>query len=180
MIRPTILIGVIASALTTASGCAPTIVSVSEPPIQISINPHFHAQFEPLDQGQDSFVAFRLTVTNETTEPLEIDWNQTRYLFNGNPNGIFVFKDIDPEAVKSRTIAPDTIPPQGILTRTIAPQKLMIDAPLADHQKPGQSAFSGGPIPVGQSGIFLVVKQGDTNITETLTVDITRIEGTNE
>lgn len=165
---------------TATSGCAPGILSASDPPIQIAINPHFHAQFEPLRQGHDSFVAFRLTVTNETAEPLQIDWSQTRYLYNGVANGLFLFAGLAPEAAETQAVPLDTIPPQGILTKVIAPQKLVADPLVRDSIKSRRSVFTGGPVPPGRSGIFLVVKRNDANITETLTVDITRSDGESE
>ena len=77
----TIIIGLTISLI---AGCAPVMVSKSDPAIQIVSNPNFEVQFEPLNQGLKSFVAFRLTVTNKTDNQLQIDWNKTRYIYNGH------------------------------------------------------------------------------------------------
>ena len=114
------------------AGCAPVLVSVSDPAIQFAANPYFEVQFEPLKQGLRSFVVFRLIVTNKTKTQLQIDWNKTRYLFNGSPHGLYVFRGIDPETIKYRTIAPDIISPQDVFTKIIAPQKLMAYVPIRD------------------------------------------------
>jgi hypothetical protein len=159
-------------------GCAPVMVSVSDPAIQVATNPNIEVQFEPLKQGYRSFVAFRLTVENKTKNQLQIDWNKTRYLFNGRQHGLYVFRGIDPEAIKQQTITLDIISPQDVFTKTIAPQKLIAYVPIKDRHKlaVGESAFSGGPVPIGQSGILLVVRKDGEEIKERLTVDITEVE----
>lgn len=178
MEREIILTVVIGFAISVGNGCAPVTVSVSDPAIQVAANSYYEAQFEPLKQGYRSFVAFRLTVTNKTGKELQIDWNKTRYLFNGKPHGLYVFRGIEPEAIKYRTIAPDIIPPREVFTKIIAPQKLIAYATIREQHKlgPGESALSGGPIPAGKSGIRLVVKLNGEEIGERLTVDIAEVE----
>jgi hypothetical protein len=170
-----ILIGVVFSIFT---GCAPVMVSVSNPSVRTATNPYYEVKFEPLKQGLRSFVVFELTVTNKTDVELEIDWNQTRYLYNGRPNGLFVFRGIEPGAAQSRTIPTDVISPQDTFTRIIAPHKLLAYAPFREQlkQDPDEPAFSGGPIPAGESGILLVVKRKDQVIKEKLAVKITKVE----
>jgi len=171
----TIIIGLTISLI---AGCAPVMVSKSEPAIQIVSNPNFEVQFEPLKQGFNSFVAFRLTVKNKTNNQLEIDWNKTRYLYSGRQRGIYVFRGINPESIKQQTIAPDIVAPQAVFTKVIAPQKLIAYVPMKDQDKLAvdESAFSGGPVPTGQSGILLVVRKDGEDIKERLTVDITEVE----
>ena len=170
----TIIIGLMISLIT---GCAPVMVSKSDPAVQSSTNPYFDVQFEPLKQGFKSFVAFRLTVTNKTNNQLQIDWNKTRYIYNGSQRGIYVFRGIDPEAIKQQTIAPDIVAPQAVFTKVIAPQKLIAYVPMKDQDKlaVGESAFSGGPVPTGQSGILLVIRKDGEEVRERLTVNITEI-----
>lgn len=169
---------VIGFTISMGAGCAPVLVSVSDPAIQTATNPYFEVQFEPLKQGLPSFVVFRLTVTNKTKNQLQIDWNTTRYLFNGSPNGLYVFRGIDPEAIKNLTIPPDIISPQQVFTKIIAPQKLMAYVPFRDQHKLalGESAFSGGPIPAGESGILLVVRLNGEETKERITVNINDME----
>ena len=178
MEREIIFAVVIGLAISICAGCAPVLVSVSDPAIQIATNPYYEVQIEPLKQGFRSFVVFRLTVTNKTKTQLQIDWNKTRYLFNGRPYGLYVFRGIEPEAIKAQTIAPDIIAPQDVFTKVIAPQKLIAYVPLRERHKLGldESAFSGGPIPAGESGILLVVRMNGEEIRERLTVAITEVE----
>lgn len=159
-------------------GCAPVMVSVSDPAIQTASNLYYEAQLEPLKQGIRSFVVFRLTVANKTETELQIDWNKTRYLFNGKPHGLYVFRGIEPEAIKYRTIAPDIISPRDTFTRIIAPQELLAYAPFREQHtlSPDESAISGGPIPAGENGILLVVKKSGEEITGKLVVRISDVE----
>jgi hypothetical protein len=89
-----------------------------------------------------------------------------------------VFRGIEPGATKNRTIAPDIISPRDTFSRIIAPHKFLAYAPFREQLKrdPDEPAFSGGPIPAGESGIFLVVKRKDQVIKEKLTVKITEVE----
>jgi hypothetical protein len=89
-----------------AGGCVPTMVSVSTPDIRNVENDYFSAQLEPLSQGKNYFDRFRLAVTNKTSRDLEIDWNQTRYLYNGHDGGVFVFAGIAAVDLKNATIPP--------------------------------------------------------------------------
>ena len=178
MRRETFLAISIGLIITVGNGCAPVMVSVSDPTIQTATNSYFEAKYKPLKQGLRSYIAFELTVTNKTDAELQIDWNETRYLYNGRPNGLYVFRGIEPGAIKNRTIAPDIISPQDTFARIIAPRKFLAYAPFREQLKlgPDEYAFSGGPIPAGGSGILLVVRVRDKEIKETLTVKITEVE----
>ncbi len=171
----TIAVGFIVS---MSIGCAPIMVSVSDPAIQTASNPCYEAQFEPLKQGGRSFVVFRLTVTNRTETELQIDWNTTRYLFDGRPYGAYVFRGIEPETIKNRTIAPDIILPRDTFTRIIAPQALLAYVPFREQHtlSPDESAISGGPIPAGENGVLLIVRKNGEEIAEKLVVRITDVE----
>jgi len=161
--------------LTIATGCAPTFISISTPEIQIIENSHYTAQFEPLAEGKNYFDGFRLKVMNKTGKDLEIDWNKTRYLYNGRDIGVFVFKGIKPENIKSLTIPSDIIPAGQSFTKDITPLKLLAREPVT-----GKGAKAGkitsGPIPTGESGIFLFIRQNGNTIKEKMTVKITEKE----
>jgi hypothetical protein len=77
------------------SGCAPTRTWISSPEFQSADNATYSARFTPL-RGSGQFIAeFRLEVKNKTRQPLEIDWNSTRYLYNQGPSGRFAFEGIN-------------------------------------------------------------------------------------
>jgi hypothetical protein len=158
--------------LTIATGCAPTLISISTPEIQTVENSYYTTQFEPLAEDKNYFDSFRLKVVNKTRKDLEIDWNKTRYIYNGRDIGVFVFKGIKPENIKSLTIPPDTIPAGQSFTKDISPFKLLAREPLT-----GKGAKAGkittGPIPNGENGIFLFIRQNGNTIKEKMAVKIT-------
>jgi len=157
---------------TITAGCAPTLVSISTPQIQTVENSYYTAQFEPLAEGKNYFDGFRLKVVNKTGKDLEIDWNKTRYIYNGRDIGVFVFKGIQPENIKNSTIPPDTISAGQSFTKDISPLKLLAREPLT-----GKGAKAGkitsGPIPTGKNGIFLFIRQNGNTIKEKIAVNIT-------
>jgi len=158
--------------LTLATGCAPTLISISTPEIQTVENSYYSAQFEPLSEGKNFFDVFRLSITNKTSNELQIDWNKTRYLYNGRDLGIFVFRGIQPKDIKNLTISPDIIPAGQSFSKEITPLKILAREPLIGKGKqPGK--ISPGPIPNGNNGILLFIRQNDNQIKENITVNIT-------
>jgi hypothetical protein len=153
-------------------GCAPTLVSISTPNIQTADNSYYSAQFEPLSEGKSFFDAFRLSINNKTSNDLQIDWNNTRYLYNGRDLGIFVFKGIQPKDIKNLTIPLDIIPSGHTFSKEISPLKLIAREPLSRKGRDaGKITF--GLIPNGESGILLFIRQNDTPIKEKMAVKIT-------
>lgn len=158
--------------LTIATGCTPTLISVSNPEIQSFENSYYTAHFEPLAEGKNFFDAFRLKVINLTPKDLEIDWNKTRYLYNGRDLGIFAFSGIQPKDIKNLTIPPDIIPAGHSFSKEISPLKLLAREPLTGKgTKAGK--ITSGPIPNGESGILLFIRQNGNQIKEKITVNIT-------
>ena len=158
--------------LTIATGCAPTLVSISTPEIQTIENSHYTAQLEPLAEGKNYFAGFRLKVMNKTGKDLEIDWNKTRYLYNGRDIGVFAFSGIQPGDIKNLTIPPDIIPAGHSFSKEITPLKLLAREPLTGKSNQAGKITS-GPIPNGKNGIFLFIRQNGNQIKEKMTVNIT-------
>jgi len=158
--------------LAMTTGCAPTLVSISTPEIQAVENSYYSARFEPLSDGNNFFEGFRLSISNKTSKDLQIDWNKTRYLYNGRDLGPFVFKGIEPKDIKNLTIPPDTIPAEHSFSKEITPLKLLAREPLTGRGRLAGKITS-GPIPNGKSGILLFIRQNDNQIKENLTVNIT-------
>jgi hypothetical protein len=158
--------------LTLSTGCAPTLISISTPEIQTVENSYYSAQFEPLSEGKNFFDVFRLSITNKTSNDLQIDWNKTRYLYNGRDLGIFVFKGIQPKDIKNLTIPPDIIPAGHSFSKVITPLKLLAREPISGKSNQAGKITS-GPIPNGKNGIFLFIRQNNSQVKENLTVNIT-------
>lgn len=159
-----------------ATACAPAKKEiknwVSVPAVQTAENASVRVRFEPLKRDKRFFVSFQLVVDNKTDQALTLDWNQTQYLRNGKPYGPFAFRGIDPESIK-KAIPPDTIGPGQTFSREIFPVNLVAFTPMREEvmDREGKGLFP-GPIPAGQNGIRLVLKQGRKDIVETLTADI--------
>ena len=155
--------------VTILMGCATTTKDWVSKPASLKVeSSHFRATMEPEKKGNKTFVAFRLVLENRTDKPLEIDWNQTRYLLNGKPNGIFWFRGIDPRTIKGN-IPPDIIPGGSRFEKMIFPVKLVAFAPVQDDTlRDGGPGIFPGPMPEGENGISLVVNQGGNKITEKL------------
>ena len=156
------------------SGCAtPSKNWTSTPALQTVRNPFFQAEFEPLKKEKPFYILFRLHVTNLTDKNLVIDWNKTRYLLDGKNNGGFVFNGIDPQAMKTATIPPDTIPGGGAFSKEIAPYKMLAMAPFRDQSvAAGKTRISPGLLPAGENAIVLVITQDGKPITEKISVTI--------
>jgi len=154
-------------------GCVPTKIWTSHPEIQSSGNKYYDVQFEPLKKDNNFFVIFLLTVSNKSDKDLEIDWNQTRYIFNGKLYGGFAFEGIRPEDVKNSTIPSAVIPKGSRFSKEIAPLKLMAFVPLRDNSVgPDKSGISPGPLPAGGNGIYLVIRQNGQLVREKITLNI--------
>lgn len=161
--------------LTMLTACAPAKGArdlASIPPVQTEETRSFDVRFEPLKKDKRFFVSFRLDVKNKTDRDLTIDWNSTRYLHNGRPNGVFVFRGIDPASIK-KVIPPDTIAPKTTFSREIFPAHLVAFTPMREEvlDKKGEGLFP-GPLPPGENGISLVVQQDGKGMVQELSVEI--------
>ena len=155
-------------------GCATTTKQWVSKPESLKVeNSRFKATLEPEKQANKTFVAFRLVIRNMTGKPLKIDWNQTKYLLNGKPNGLFWFRGIDPRTIKGN-IPPDIIPGGSRFEKVIFPVKLVAFSPVQnDTLSDGRPGIFPGPMPGGENGISLVVTLNGETIKEELVFTIT-------
>jgi len=146
---------------------------LSDPEIQVIETSIYDAQFQPLKNENNIFVAFNITVINKTEQDLVIDWNRSRYIHDGRGRGPFVFEGIEPETIRNETVPPDIIPPKGRMSKRIAPFRLIAFAPLGN---PGvgiaTKGIAAGKIPAGENGIYLVVRQGERDFRRKITVHL--------
>ena len=170
--RKDIIVGIIFFMIIVL-GCVPTKIWTSHPEIQSSGNKYYDVQFEPLKKDNNFFVMFLLTVSNKSDKDLEIDWNQTRYIYNGKLYGGFAFEGIRPEDVKNSTIPSAVIPKGSRFSKEIAPLKLIAFVPLSGNSVgPDKSGISPGPLPAGGNGIYLVIRQNGQVVREKITLNI--------
>lgn len=161
------------------AACAsiPTKTWTSTPEVLRFDFPEFRGSLEPLRKGGNFFETFLLTITNKSDRNIEIDWNQTRYLFNGHKRGGFVYKGIAPEDLKNLTIPADIVKPGDTFSREIAPVRLVARAPLgAKGVGVNQPGISPGIIPQGENGISLATRHEGRETLREITLRIESME----
>ncbi len=173
MIKKNIFIIIFLSFCIISCAPMPTKTWTSSPVNQTSQNQYYEAQLELLKKNNNFFEMFRLTVINKSDKNLEIDWNKTRYLYNGRIHGGLVFREIKAKDIKNLTIPYDLIHPGDTFSKEIAPVKLITMAGLRDRSVgKNESGFSPGVIPEGENGIYLVVRYNGKEVSEKLVLTI--------
>ncbi len=132
-------------------------------------NEFFTAKISPTRCSKRGCKAFNLTVRNNTNENLELDWNKTLFITNGQTSGGFMFEGIlyrDRNSPKS----PDIIFPGGELSKNIYPNNLV----------EFYSEWSNEYIPSGNNGVYLTVIVGKKEISEKLLMTLSRTEIVNK
>ncbi len=172
LLRTVLVLGL--TSLGAFSGCAQKRQYTSRPAVQTRDTGALRIQLRPDKEGLNSFVVFELTVINKTADPLEIDWNKTQYLHNGQASGGFLFEGIKPGYVKGATAMVHSVPGNSVYRKTIAPTRRVAYVPIKDQQtlRTGEDALSAGPLPAGQNGIRLFIRRRHVETSVALTVDI--------
>ena len=130
-----------------------------------------HLRIEPRRADAPFFTSFLLTLVNKSGSDLEIDWNESRYLFNGGDQGLLVFEGIDPAAVKAAAIPPETIAPGARFSRDLMPLRLIAWTPLAEKTA-RHHGISPGMLPAGENGIRLTLRHESGRVSIPLSVRI--------
>jgi hypothetical protein len=131
------------------------------------------ARIEPKKGQYPFYDFFLLTLTNKSSTDLTVDWNASRYLLDDKPEGVLVFEGIDPAAVKSATVPPETVAPGAVFSIKIMPMRLVAWSPMKSNTSSNRS-LSPGMLPVGENGIRLAVRHENEIITIPLSVHIFR------
>ena len=158
------------------TGCAAVEVYSSNPAVQKMSNDYFNVELEPqLQEGQNFFTSFRFVLTNKTKKDLHVDWENTFYLFNGRRSGRFVWEGVDWDALKQIRNQPLVPVAAGdTVTAVIFPKSLVGRSRIT---KTTGLRYTRGPLPAGENGIFLVVKQNGREIREKIVVKIEAQDG---
>jgi hypothetical protein len=164
-----IVLVVISLGLLCACTSTPVQKWRSEPLDQSIAASGLRVAFEPLKENDEYFVGFRLTLHNEGTTPLTLDWNQTHYLHNGRDLGLFIYRGIDPATVQGH-IPPEVVPAAGSFTQEIFPLRTIAFLPSSETPKQGQRGFIPGILPSGENGILLVLDRNGQESRQKLSV----------
>ena len=176
--RSIVRAGLMITTLYAVLACAtPTTTWTSRPEAANRSTVEWVAQVRPIKMDKPFFVAFELTVRNTSSTVLEIDWNRTRYTHNQKNSGLLVFKGIQPEALKSRTLPSEIIPPGGQMTKILSPARTIAWGKLSSKTQFNQPTFEPGILPQGNNGVSLFLIQKDRQWTQPLTVEIVAERG---
>lgn len=139
---------------------SPTAGWIAQPEYREVDAPQFTARIAPQKGEYAYFTFFVLTLSNKSDADLMVDWNASRYLYKGYPQGVFVFEGIDPAAVKTATVPLEKVAPGTIFSRKVMPMRLIAWAPLKERTASGRSILP-GMLPVGENGILLSIQHAD-------------------
>ena len=141
----------------------------AQPPVVARENPRFRAVMEPRKGDLPYFTSFLVTLTNKSDAAMVIDWNASRYLFNGSPQGMLVFPGIDPAAVGSGAVPPETVAPGATVVRDLMPLRLIAWQPLREKTASSRGILP-GLLPAGVNGVQLAVGHAGGPMAISLTV----------
>ncbi len=117
--------------------------------------------------------AFIISVQNKTDSTLEIDWNRTLFLDNGQSRGTFMFEGIK-YADRNSQKAPDIIGPNSSFKKSIWPNGLV--SPPSRYGSWSHNSILGYDVDTGTYGVSLAVKVDGKEIRQSVELTITRSE----
>jgi hypothetical protein len=143
-----------------AAGCPAAPTWHSTPASRILEKPDFTVSLTPLAAENGFYIGFALAIENHGATPLSIDWNQSRYLYNGRANGRLVYRGIDLTKLQTAALPLDTIAPGDVYQKEIAPARLLARGPIRDKaSQQGWHGITPGFLPAGENGVVLVLLQ---------------------
>jgi len=155
------------------TGCVTTRYVWKADPVRQSVdNEYFSANISTASCDRWGCEKFRLSVKNKTDKNIELNWNKTLYIVNGQTSGGFMFEGIvyrDRNSPKS----PDIIFANGELTKGIWPNNLV------GFSSGKYGGWRHGSMPRGENGVYLTVNIDGKEISEKLTLSLSRTQVTN-
>lgn len=157
-----------------AIGCSTTKLTwVSEPPVRKAKNEIFDVELKPtgVKSGNTQvYKAFFLFLRNKTDKELEIIWDKTAFIYNGQMSGGFMFEGIVHED-REKPKPPDIVSPKGTFLKKIWPNSLVFFY-VPEKRAYYEGAWIHRELNPGQNGVYLAVKSGEREINEKLVLHI--------
>ncbi|HSO18814.1 MAG TPA: hypothetical protein VLT88_05125 [Desulfosarcina sp.] len=147
------------------------LIWTSQPAVSEAHNALFRAAIEPRKEEWPYFTHFLLTLENRSDAPMTVDWNASRYVFDGKPQGVLVFEGIDPQAVGSSSVPSEAVAPGAVFTREVMPLRLIAWTPVRQKTLKARS-ITPGMFPAGTNGVRMVVRHAGGALTIPLSVRI--------
>jgi len=143
-------------------GCASQPLWKSHPNMQEASNEYYAATISPI-YIFNGYKGFMLYIHNKSTEDLEVDWENTFYIYKGKKRGGFISRDMR-SGDKLKTPA---IVSGSLFSKEIFPRE------LSEYSSIFRSTVY-NPMKSGENGVALTVKVAGKEITETLTLDFSQ------
>lgn len=144
--------------------CVPKYTWKATPVIQQADNEYYSVQLEPIGRCEEIYNGFMLTVVNKSSQDMEIDWNKTLYLHNGQTNGGFMFEGVIYKD-RNNQKPPDIVFANSTFKKAIWPNSL---ASFGGY-KP---QWGNGPLRAGENGVYLTMRMNGQEVHEKLTMNI--------
>jgi hypothetical protein len=155
-------------------GCATeNLTWVSEPEVQKASNELFDGELKPagIKSGDtQTYKAFILFLRNKTDKELEIIWDKTFFIYNGQADGGFMFQGVIHED-REKPKPPDIVPPRSTFRKKIWPNSLVFFY-VPEKRAYYEGAWIHRELNPGQNGVFLTVKFGEREINEKIVLKI--------
>jgi hypothetical protein len=138
-----------------------TMESWEDMPSQQTLsNDFFDVQVKPVCKSHGWCTSFILTLKNKTDNNLELNWNKTLYISNGQTSGGFMFEGI---IIRDRNNQkpPDIIFAHDLFSKLIYPNNLVSFV---------RNEWVHLPMKNGENGVYLSVIVNDKEINEKLTL----------
>jgi hypothetical protein len=130
----------------------------SDPPLPSYNNRYFSITTVPIILF-DGYGALAIKVKNRTKKNIEVDWNRTIFISNGEANGGFMFQGI-PYEKRNYPIPPDIIPQYRTLRKIVFPNNLIVKS---------DNSWTHKPMEKGENGLYVTVRVNGKNMGAKLT-----------
>jgi len=148
----------------------PGVTWVSEPATATVDNPFFTAQLTPRCGGYGGCNSFSLIIRNKTDKNIEINWNKTLYVSDGQTSGGFMFEGVIYRE-RNNPKPPDVVFGNGTFSKVIWPNNLV-------HYSSGRyGGWENLRMPTGENGAYLSVVVDGKEISERIIVTLVQAQG---
>jgi len=148
------------------SGCMPSFryVTKSEPEIQKTEKETYSVNISP-DIEHGLCRSFTLKIENKSKKDIQVDWNKTLYVYNGETRGGFMYEGIIySERNNQRT--PDFVLAESSFQKKIWPN-ILVTRPVSSYIGWGHEAMT-----FGEHGVFLTMTIDGQEIHEKMAVKL--------
>jgi hypothetical protein len=157
-----------------AIGCTTTKLTwISQPPVEKVSNEVFDAELKPVgikSGDEQTYKSFILFLRNKTNKELEIIWDNTFFIYNGQKDGNFMFEGIIHED-RNKPKPTDIVSPRSTFTKKIWPNSLVFFY-VPEKRAYYEGAWIHRELNPGENGVYLTVRSDGREISERITLVI--------